>query len=50
MQSLEHIQIIVFTANTINNDREKCISGGMEGFIEKTFDINKFCKILSSLP
>jgi len=48
--NLGHIPIIAFTANTINNDREKCIRGGMEGFIEKPFDINKFREILDSLP
>jgi len=47
---LGHIPIIAFTANTINNDREKCISGGMDDILEKPFDIVKFRKILSSLP
>jgi osomolarity two-component system sensor histidine kinase NIK1 len=46
---LGHIPIIAFTANTINNDREKCIKGGMDDILEKPFDINKFRKILSSL-
>ncbi len=49
-QTLGHIPIIAFTANTINNDREKCIKGGMDDILEKPFDINKFRKILSSLP
>lgn len=48
--SLGHIPIIAFTANTINNDRTKCIEGGMDDIIEKPFDIDKFRKILSSLP
>lgn len=43
------IPIIAFTANTINNDREKCIQGGMDDILEKPFDINKFREILSSL-
>jgi CheY-like chemotaxis protein len=47
---LGHIPIIAFTANTINNDREKCIKGGMDDILEKPFDINKFRKILVSLP
>ena len=46
---LGHIPIIAFTANTINNDREKCIKGGMDDILEKPFDIIKFCKILSVL-
>ncbi len=48
--NLKHIPIIAFTANTINNDREKCIKGGMDDILEKPFDIIKFRKILSSLP
>lgn len=46
---LGHIPIIAFTANTINNDREKCIKGGMDDILEKPFDIIKFRKILSLL-
>ena len=49
-KSLGHTPIIAFTANTINNDREKCVNGGMDDIIEKPFDINKFREILSSLP
>lgn len=48
--SLGHTPIIAFTANTINNDREKCVNGGMDDIIEKPFDINKFREILNSLP
>ncbi len=47
---LGHIPIIAFTANTINNDREKCIKAGMDDILEKPFDIIKFRKVLSSLP
>jgi len=46
---LGHIPIIAFTANTINNDREKCIKAGMDDILEKPFDIIKFRKILSAL-
>ena len=49
-KSLGHTPIIAFTANTINNDREKCVNGGMDDIIEKPFDINKFREILKSLP
>jgi len=47
---LGHIPIIAFTANTINNDREKCVKGGMDDILQKPFDINKFREILSTLP
>lgn len=46
---LNRIPIIAFTANTINNDREKCIKGGMDDILVKPFDINKLRKILSLL-
>ena len=49
-RDLGHIPIIAFTANTINNDREKCIKGGMDDILEKPFDILNFHKILSKLP
>lgn len=48
--SLTHTPIIAFTANTINNDRDKCIMGGMDDIIEKPFDIQRFREVLSSLP
>lgn len=48
--ALGHIPIIAFTANTINNDRDKCIKGGMDDILEKPFDIIKFRKILQTLP
>ena len=48
--NLGHIPIIAFTANTINNDRDKCIKAGMNDILEKPFDIVKFRKILGSLP
>ena len=48
--ALGHIPIIAFTANTINNDRDKCVRGGMDDILEKPFDIIKFRKILQTLP
>ncbi len=48
--SLGYTPIIAFTANTINNDRDKCVQGGMDDILEKPFDINKFREILSILP
>ena len=48
-KNLGHTPIIAYTANTINNDRQKCINGGMDDILEKPFDIHKFREILNSL-
>ena len=42
--------IVAFTANMINNSREKCINGGMDDILEKPFDVFKFREILNTLP
>lgn len=49
-KSLGHTPIIAFTANTINNDREKCIQGGMDDMLEKPFDIKEFREKVNLLP
>jgi len=49
-ETLGRTPIIAFTANTINNDRAKCLKGGMDDILEKPFDVNKFREILNSLP
>jgi CheY-like chemotaxis protein len=41
--------IIAFTANTMDNDREKCISFGMDDFMTKPFDIEKLNIIFNEL-
>jgi osomolarity two-component system sensor histidine kinase NIK1 len=41
--------IIALTANTMDNDRDKCISYGMDEFIAKPFDIEKLKTIFSEL-
>lgn len=48
-ENLGRTPIIAFTANTINNDRAKCLKGGMDDILEKPFDVNKFREILASL-
>jgi CheY-like chemotaxis protein len=41
--------IIALTANTMDNDREKCIGFGMDEFMEKPFDIEKLKAIFHEL-
>jgi len=41
--------IIALTANTMDNDREKCISYGMDEFMAKPFDIEKLNSIFEEL-
>lgn len=38
--------IFALTANTLDNDRERCIKHGMDEFISKPFDMNKLNHIL----
>ncbi len=41
--------IIALTANTMDNDRDKCISYGMDEFMAKPFDIEKLNSIFEEL-
>lgn len=41
--------IIAVTANTMDNDKEKCLSYGMDEFMAKPFDIEKLNFIFSEL-
>lgn len=41
--------IIALTANTMDNDRDKCISYGMDEFMSKPFDIEKLKQIFQDL-
>lgn len=39
--------IIALTANTLDNDREKCLQQGMDEFVSKPFDMNKLSFIFN---
>jgi osomolarity two-component system sensor histidine kinase NIK1 len=41
--------IIALTANTMDNDRNKCLSYGMDEFMAKPFDIEKLNQIFVKL-
>lgn len=45
----KRIPIIALTANTMDNDRDKCISYGMDEFMSKPFDIEKLKTIFKEL-
>lgn len=45
----KRIPIIAITANTMDNDRDTCISYGMDDFMSKPFDIEKLHDIFSEL-
>jgi len=40
--------IIAFTANTLNNDFQKCLENGMDYLMEKPFSAYKFIEIIDS--
>ena len=41
--------IIAFTANTLNNDYDKCVRGGMDNILEKPFHFEKFRDIVKNI-
>lgn len=41
--------IIAITANTMDNDRDKCISYGMDEFMAKPFDMDKLNSIFKQM-
>lgn len=45
----EKTPIIAVTANTMDNDREKCLSYGMNEFMAKPFDVEKLTTIFTDL-
>lgn len=45
----EQTPIIAFTANTMDNDREKCFSYGMNEFMAKPFDMERLNQIFKKL-
>jgi CheY-like chemotaxis protein len=47
--SRKYTPIIAFTANTLNNDHDKCVRGGMDDILEKPFHLDKFRDILKNL-
>lgn len=45
----DKIQIVAITANSLKDDRQKCLEAGMNEYISKPFDLEKFPLIISQL-
>jgi CheY-like chemotaxis protein len=44
-----HTPVIAITANTLDNDRDKCIAIGMDEYMAKPFDMNRLNEIFKEL-
>jgi CheY-like chemotaxis protein len=47
--SKKHTPVIAITANTLDNDRDKCIATGMDEYMAKPFDMNRLNEIFKEL-
>ena len=43
------VKIIAMTANTMQEDVEKCLNSGMDAFLEKPFKVDDLVNVLKSL-
>ncbi|MDD2808624.1 PAS domain-containing hybrid sensor histidine kinase/response regulator [Rhodoferax sp.] len=48
-QGQRHLPIIALTANAYDEDRERCRSAGMDGFLAKPLDVRKLEEVLRGL-
>lgn len=49
INSSRHTPVIAITANTLDNDRDKCIATGMDEYMAKPFDMNRLNEIFKEL-
>ncbi|MBW8323773.1 MAG: response regulator [Prolixibacteraceae bacterium] len=46
---ITRIPIVAITANSMDNDRDKCLSSGMDEYMTKPFDIDRFHSVTSNI-
>lgn len=47
--SSRHTPVIAITANTLDNDRDKCLATGMDEYMAKPFDMSRLNEIFKEL-
>lgn len=48
-QTAKPVQIVAITANAIREDHEKCLQAGINGYISKPFNLDKFSLVINQL-
>jgi two-component system, sensor histidine kinase len=48
-QTSKPVQIVAITANAIKEDHEKCLKAGINGYISKPFNLDKFALVINQL-